>query len=620
MDEKKKVTEEDVILDFDDLRDDVEESKEEKKEETKAEKSEDKKEEIKEEKSEDKKEEIKEEKLEDKKEDKMEKTEETSKSEDKEEKKDASKTAISQGKRLADAKAAQKEVSKSADEVYVQKKVKEPKSLKALWITLASVFGVLLVAYIAGFVYFTGHFYGDVAVNGIDVSGMDKATAEIKIDDFYKNYVLTLDTIDGKQVTINGNDIAMKIDLRDDLKHAIKKQEAYLWFVNMFSHHDIEMAAAATWDEASLTKIINNMSILDKKTMVAPKDACIGVEDGKLAIVKENLGTTLIENKFKQAVNDGLSAVVSTVSLKDAGCYVLPKIYDTDAKLKEEYEAKKDVVKNTITLQLDDLTLDVGLELYNEVLEKKGDSFEITEKLVKEYVKKLADKYDTLGKDRVFKTSFDDKEIIMDGKYGTAFGYEMNQEETAKALYSALKSGSATTVNAVFNKKGYTLVGDNDIGDSYIEVNLSEQKVIAYKNGKKIGEDDIVSGNEGAGHGTCIGLYAIQGKQSPAVLRGEKKEVVKTVTKKKNGKKVKVKKKSMEYEYESPVTFWMPFSGGIGLHDAVQWRSSYGGSIYRYNGSHGCVNLPYDIASTLYENYEIGDPVIVYFWDNENRE
>ena len=76
---------------------------------------------------------------------------------------------------------------------------------------------------------------------------------------------------------------------------------------------------------------------------------------------------------------------------------------------------------------------------------------------------------------------------------------------------------------------------------------------------------------------------------------------------------------SYEYEYESPVTYWMPFNGGIGLHDANGWRKQYGGSIYYYSGSHGCVNLPLDLAKTLYENFDVGDPVIVYFWDNENR-
>ena len=63
--------------------------------------------------------------------------------------------------------------------------------------------------------------------------------------------------------------------------------------------------------------------------------------------------------------------------------------------------------------------------------------------------------------------------------------------------------------------------------------------------------------------------------------------------------------------YSSHVSFWMPFNGGQGLHDAT-WRSSFGGSIYRGSGSHGCVNCPYSTAAVLYKYVEEGFPVIVY--------
>lgn len=34
--------------------------------------------------------------------------------------------------------------------------------------------------------------------------------------------------------------------------------------------------------------------------------------------------------------------------------------------------------------------------------------------------------------------------------------------------------------------------------------------------------------------------------------------------------------------------------------------------IYIYNGSHGCVNLPYDAAKIIYENTDVGTPVLVH--------
>ena len=63
--------------------------------------------------------------------------------------------------------------------------------------------------------------------------------------------------------------------------------------------------------------------------------------------------------------------------------------------------------------------------------------------------------------------------------------------------------------------------------------------------------------------------------------------------------------------YRSYVNYWMPFNGGIGLHDAT-WRSEFGGDIYMYDGSHGCVNLPLANAGVIYNNVSAGTKVIVY--------
>ena len=556
-----------------------------------------------------------------KKEDAEKSEEKTADKAESEEKKDTAKTApnkaVTQSKRLAEAAEAAKK-QQDSDAKGAKKTGTEKKGgHKGLLIGLGCVVGLLLIAYVAGIVYFSGHFYKDVTINGIEVSGMDKAGAKNVLDTFYNNYTLTLNTIEDKQIVIDGRDISIQIALHDDIGKCLSEQESFAWVVHYFEHHEYQVLADVTWNEDQLQDVYKDMKILDSKYMVSPKDAYVGVKDGKFAIIDEVLGSTLKEKTFYSVVEESLSTVQSTVDLMEKDCYELPKVYADDAELQQELKAYEKFTGCDITLQLDDLTLEPGMELFEEVLEKKGDTYEISEALVKKYVAKLAKKYDTLETDRTFTTSFDDKKVKV---YGSAFGYKMNQEETEKALLKALKAGKSAKVEAVFDDKGFTLQGENDIGDTYIEVNLSEQRVIGYKNGKKIAEGDCVSGKESAGNGTCIGLYKIQDKLSPTVLRGQKRPVTKTETKKnKKGKKVTKTTTTYEYEYESPVTYWIQFNGGIGLHDAAGWRSQYGGSIYYYSGSHGCVNLPLDLAKTLYENYELGDPVVVYFWDNENR-
>ena len=64
------------------------------------------------------------------------------------------------------------------------------------------------------------------------------------------------------------------------------------------------------------------------------------------------------------------------------------------------------------------------------------------------------------------------------------------------------------------------------------------------------------------------------------------------------------------------VDFWLPFENSCGIHDA-KWRSVYGGQEWLYNGSGGCVNTPPEAAGVFFAALDVGDPVIVYY--NEDQ-
>jgi len=131
--------------------------------------------------------------------------------------------------------------------------------------------------------------------------------------------------------------------------------------------------------------------------------------------------------------------------------------------------------------------------------------------------------------------------------------------------------------------------GADDIGNTYIEIDYTNQHLWYYKDGSLVVDSDIVSGNLNNGNGSPDGVFKVISRQSPATLKGE--------------------------DYESDVTYFMPFAYNVGLHDA-SWRSSFGGSIYKNGGSHGCINLPYDAADTIYKNVELGTPVVAYYREN----
>ena len=216
--------------------------------------------------------------------------------------------------------------------------------------------------------------------------------------------------------------------------------------------------------------------------------------------------------------------------------------------------------------------------------------FQQMEQKMKEYLAEFAKKYDTWGKDRTFKAADGDTVKVSGGRYG----WLINEKEEFEQLKKDIKNGEKVTREPVYYSYGKAVEHtETDWGNTYAEVDLTNQKMYFIKDGNVVLESYIVTGNPNRGNATPQGVYSLTYKTRNAVLRGERDE---------NG----------EPEYETPVAYWMPFNGGIGFHDAT-WQSSFGGSRYLTNGSHGCVNMPKDKAAKLYELIPDKCPVICHY-------
>ena len=170
-------------------------------------------------------------------------------------------------------------------------------------------------------------------------------------------------------------------------------------------------------------------------------------------------------------------------------------------------------------------------------------------------------------------------------------GWKIDQAGEAQALADVIRTAQSQSREPVYASKAVDRSAA-EWGSTYVEVDLSGQHVYMTKDGAVVWEAPCVTGNVSKNYTTPPGLYSLTYKQRDRVLRGQKQA---------DGK----------YEYETPVSYWMPFNGGIGLHDA-NWRSKFGGTIYQNSGSHGCVNLPPDKAAALYDLVYTGIPVICY--------
>ena len=147
-------------------------------------------------------------------------------------------------------------------------------------------------------------------------------------------------------------------------------------------------------------------------------------------------------------------------------------------------------------------------------------------------------------------------------------------------------SGNTATAEATVKvqKPEYGAVG------TYVFVSISKQHLTYFKDSKAVMDCPVVTGNTN-GHSTPKGTFRLNNKARNIVLKGTED----------NGD-----------EYESFVSYWMPFLGAsYGMHDAT-WRSTFGGNIYQGGGSHGCVNMPKASAAKLYKMIEVGTPVLIY--------
>lgn len=124
---------------------------------------------------------------------------------------------------------------------------------------------------------------------------------------------------------------------------------------------------------------------------------------------------------------------------------------------------------------------------------------------------------------------------------------------------------------------------------TWVEVNINTQTMYMYVKNKLYVSTPVVTGNVGD-RATSKGTHQVLSKKSPARLRGSY-----------GGS-----------SWDTTVNYWLGFTGnGQGLHDAT-WRSAFGGSIYKGNGSHGCVNTPLSAMAKIYAKAYIGMPIFVY--------
>lgn len=456
------------------------------------------------------------------------------------------------------------------------------------------VAGILAVVYFSGVWYYSGRLFEGTRIGSVSCGNMTAEEAEQAIKDQVENYSVEIVFKDCTE-KIRGEDIGYTYRSENAAQAVLEKQNAFFWPKALFKEETYPADHSASVDLEKLREKLLSFPSMKKENMTPAKDAYIAFEDHQFVIKKETQGTVIDEAQFFEKVKTGIEERKEEISAEEEGAYALPAVLQNDEKLKKQQEVWNSCAAVTVTYLFGDKqeVLD-GMRVKDWfTYDEAGDFVEDPESLmanIQAYVAELAAKYDTLGRDRVIRSTATGENVTVQGG---DYGFAIDQEEESLQLLADIQNHANVQREPVYAKRG-VVYGPNDVGNTYVEVDLTQQHLWYYKDGNLLMDSDFVSGTYyNYDRRTPGGTYYLKYKQRDQVLRPAPNP-------------------DGSYDYESPVDYWMPFNGGIGFHDA-DWRWYFGGSIYLYSGSHGCINLPVSFAGKFYENLEAGCPIICFY-------
>lgn len=364
-------------------------------------------------------------------------------------------------------------------------------------------------------------------------------------------------------------------------------ESPFLWFTSIFHDTNYTLSTSLDYDYDTLVNGIFNLDCVSSDYVLPASDSYVSLqEDGTCTVVTEFSGTEIDIEKLTNVICESIQAGEFNINLEETGCYV----NDLIRKQNLDYEVTTDSVES-ISLKLNDSTIvDVPADVISSSIYSLDNKAYIRYPLIYAYVKALVEKYNTVGMSRQFTTSDGDVIVLNPNKSDNYLGWDMDVLDTAIDVCNKLADGSASVVDATWSSKGVTFDDTSDIGSTYIEISIDKQHMWVYQNGDLLLDTDVTTGKDVDGMRTPTGLYHTLDWNTEYTMHGA-------------------------YGTAFSHYFIRITSAGVGIHDS-SWRSAYGSDYYKTDGSHGCINAPFDKVDLLYKSLISESknmiPVIIY--------
>ncbi len=462
---------------------------------------------------------------------------------------------------------------------------KMPAVLKKAAIVIAIILTAFIVVYIGiAYLYYGSRFLPGTVINDKDYSNVSVNSLAEEIDTSIDNYELNICKNGEITDTLKGTDIdLLSTDTVNAVENACIKQNKLMWGIYIFGGtENAGIDNAVTYNEEKFNSVVDSLNIIAMQPTSVSENARLEFSDDKYNIIPAKYGDEIDKTKFIEAVSNAVLAFESNINVEDADCYIKPEITEDSEALVNACNKANNILNKNVEMTAFSNKTAIDKSVVQKWI-KIDENFNVVpnEDEINNYVSSLDSIYTSYKKDRQFKTGSGNVVTVKGGDYGRA----LNTDDLKTQLTSIITDDNTTGFVLNFSRGAMGSV-ENDIGTTYVEVDLTNQHLYMFVEGNLVVETDVVTGKPDGTHDTPQGTYKLKYKQLDATLNGP--------------------------GYSTPVAYWMPFNGDIGLHDAT-WQPRFGTDRYITGGSHGCVNLPLDAAKSIYEYAVVGMPVVCYF-------
>ena len=462
------------------------------------------------------------------------------------------------------------------------------KWIKYLSVILMIVIGLPGLIYLGLAIYYQDTFMYGTWINGIYCTGktVQEAAKELTENFEYDSlYVITPQDVE----VIEPDSFEIKYDFESALEEYRDRQNPFVWYSHVLTGHQ---------NEEVLPKISFNENVLEDWIYTTDSyNSNLELKDDRLSIVMGENGYEILEEKEKilntplaqERIAEVIRNAGSEINLEEEGCYFTREETLEMQEVRNLFQKIEDVQNISLTYKLKEVERRImPSEIALWIAKDKSGNIQLDQdgglifdkNAVSAFVEQLARDYDTWQ--RFPFTTHDGREIVLTkGNYGT----KIYQQKEVTYLMNYLEE-PVEMIREPAYIRNITYQDSNFIDRTYVEVDMTLQKMMFFSEGEKVFETDVVTGCTSQGMGTPEIVCYVYSKTKNAILRGK--------------------------NYRSFVNYWVPVYGGIGLHDAT-WRDEFGGEIYKRSGSHGCVNTPLERMTELYDMLEVGMPVVIHY-------